>query len=140
MLAIESIEFEEEQDRGFKLNSVIKSQEEAEKIFAELFKMDPDEEAVAMITLNSNDRINGIAALMRGGDALEKVGTDDLFYKALALEADSIILGYNKIGRINTDSYDHQFNEFLLKQAEGFRIEVRYNLVLLNKNNWTSIN
>jgi hypothetical protein len=30
---------------------------------------------------------------MRGGDAFQKIGTDDLFYKALRLEADSIILG-----------------------------------------------
>jgi len=139
MLAIESIEFEEEKDRGFKLNSVINSKEEAEKILAELFKMDPDEEAVAMITLDSNDRINGIAALMRGGDALEKVGTDDLFYKALALEADSIILGYNKAGKINTDSYDYKFNKFLIEQAKEFRVDVKYNLVLFNKKNWISI-
>ncbi len=64
------------------------------------------------------------------GNALEKVGTYDLFYKALALEADSIILGYNKTSKINTDRYDYEFNEFLLKQAEEFRIEVEYNLVL----------
>ena len=140
MLAIDSIEFEEEPDKEFKLNSVIESKEDAKKILNELFKMNPKEEAVAMITLNSNDRINGIAALMIGGDALEKVGTDDLFYKALALEADSIILGYNKTGRINTDSYNYQFNEFLLKQAEEFRIEVKYNLVLLDSNKWININ
>jgi hypothetical protein len=94
---------------------------------------------VAIISLDSIDRVKGLAILIRGGEALKKVGTDDLFYKALALEADSIIFGYNKAGKIYTDSYDYQFNEFLLKQAEEFRIEVRYNLVLLDSNKWINI-
>jgi DNA repair protein RadC len=139
MLAIENIEFEDEADMGFKLNSVIKTRKKAEKIFTELFKIDHEEEVVAIISLDSIDRVKGLAILIRGGEALKKVGTDDLFYKALALEADSIIFGYNKAGKIYTDSYDYQFNEFLLKQAEEFRIEVRYNLVLLDSNKWINI-
>lgn len=69
MLAIENIEFEDEEDMGFKLNSVIKTRKKAEKIFAELFKIDPEEEVVAIISLDSNDRVIGLAILMRGGDA-----------------------------------------------------------------------
>jgi DNA repair protein RadC len=55
-----------------------------------------EEEAVGMIALDSDDRLIGVVELMRGGDALKKIGNDDLYYKALRMEANSIILGYIK--------------------------------------------
>jgi DNA repair protein RadC len=139
MLKIDSIEFDDKKRSECRINNHIKKTEDAVEIFVDVLKINGEEEAVGMIALDSNNRLIGLVELMRGGDALEKIGTDDLFYKALALEADSIIFGYNKAGKIYTDSYDYQFNEFLLKQAEEFRIEVRYNLVLLDSNKWINI-
>jgi DNA repair protein RadC len=139
MLKIDSIEFDDKKRSDCRINNHIKKPEDAVEIFVDVLKINGEEEAVGMIALDSNNRLIGLVELMRGGDALEKIGTDDLFYKALALEADSIIFGYNKAGKIYTDSYDYQFNEFLLKQAEEFRIEVRYNLVLLDSNKWINI-
>jgi hypothetical protein len=63
---------------------------------------------------------------MKGGDALEKIGTDDLFYTALRLEAHSIILGYTKSDKSEVDNYDYEFYKFLLKETEKFRINVKY--------------
>jgi len=110
MLKIDSIKFDDKKRSDCRINNHIKKPEDAVEIFVDVLKINGEEEAVGMIALDSNDRLIGLVELMRGGDALEKIGTDELFYKALALEAESIILWYNKAGRINTDSYDYQFN------------------------------
>jgi len=138
MLKIDSIEFDDKKRSDCRINNHIKKPKDAVEIFFDVLKINGEEEAVGMIALDSNDRLIGLVELMRGGDALEKIGTDDLFYKALALEAESIILWHNKAGRINTDSYDYNFNEFLFKQAKEFRIDVKYNLVLI-KDSWINI-
>ena len=91
--------------------------------------MDGEEEAVGMIALDSDDRLIGVVELMRGGDAFQKIGTDDLFYKALRLEADSIILEQSK-DVLKVSSYDYEFNKFLVQEAKKFRIEIYDNLII----------
>jgi DNA repair protein RadC len=93
MLKIDSIEIDDKKRDNDRSNNYIKKPKEAVDIFVDVLKMDAQEEAVGMIALDSDDRLIGLLELMRGGDAFQKIGTDDLFYKALRLEADSIILG-----------------------------------------------
>ena len=84
------------------------------EIFVEVLKMDQREEVVGMITLDYNNRLNGIVELMHGKKAFEKIGTDDLFNKAFMLGAFSIILAYNLPVDFNeVESKYFKFNEFL---------------------------
>jgi DNA repair protein RadC len=126
MLNIDSIEFENEKRDGCRLKNYIKKPEDAVEIFVNVLKMDAKEEVVAMMALDNTNRLIGVVELMRGGDALEKIGTDDLFYLALRLEAHSIILGYTKSDKSEVDNYDYEFYKFLLKETEKFRINVKY--------------
>ena len=130
MLKIDSIEFDDERMDNDRLNNHIRKPEDAVVIFIDVLKMDGEEEAVGMIALDSDDRLIAVVELMRGGDAFQKIGTDDLFYKALRLEAHSIILGYNKADGLEVSSYDYEFNEFLIQEAEKFGIKVYDNLII----------
>jgi len=130
LLKIDSIEFDDERMDNDRLNNHIRKPEDAVVIFIDVLKMDGEEEAVGMIALDSDDRLIAVVELMRGGDAFQKIGTDDLFYKALRLEAHSIILGYNKADGLEVSSYDYEFNEFLIQEAEKFGIKVYDNLII----------
>ena len=130
MLKIDSIEFDDEKMDNDRLNNYIRTPEDAVEIFVDVLKMDSQEEVVGMIALDSDDRLIGVVELMRGGDAFQKIGTDDLFYKALRLEAHSIILGYNKAAGLKVSSDDYEFNKFLIQEAEKFRIKVYDNLII----------
>ena len=129
MLKIDSIEFDDEKKDNDRLNNYIRKPEDAVEIFIDVLKMDGEEEAVGMIALDSDDRLIGVVELMRGGDAFQKIGTDDLFYKALRLEADSIILEQSK-DVLKVSSYDYEFNKFLVQEAKKFRIEIYDNLII----------
>lgn len=139
MLKIYSIEFDDKKKDNDRLNNYIRKPEDAVKIFIDVLKMDGEEEAVGMIALDSDDRLIGVVELMRGGDAFQKIGSDDLFYKSLRLEADSIILGYNKADGLKVNNYDYEFNEFLVEEAKRFRIEINSNLIISGRD-YISIN
>ncbi|WP_258222607.1 JAB domain-containing protein [Halanaerobium saccharolyticum] len=113
--------------------------EDAVEIFIDVLKIDGEEEAVGMIALDRDDRLIGVVELMRGGDALQNIGTDDLFYKALRLEAYYIILGYNKADGLKVSSDDYEFNEFLVEEAKKFRIKIKDNLIISGRD-YISIN
>ncbi|SDD13535.1 JAB domain-containing protein [Halanaerobium congolense] len=130
MLKIDSIEFDDEKMDNDRLNNYIRKPEDAVEIFVDVLKMDAQEEVVGMIALNRYDRLIGAVELMRGDNAFQKIGTDDLFYKALRLEAHSIILGYNKADGLKVSSDEYEFNKFLVQEAEKFRIEVYDNLII----------
>ena len=130
MLKIDIIEFDDKKMNNCRLNNYIRKLEDAVKIFIDVLKMDGEEEAVGMIALDSDDRLIGVVELMRGGDALQKISTDDLFYKALRLEADSIILAQSKADGLKVSSDDYKFNKFLIQEAEKFRIKVYDNLII----------
>ena len=129
MLKIDSIEFDDKKRDNDRLNNYIKKPEDAVKIFVDVLKMDTQEEMVGMIVLDRDDRLIGVVELMRGGAAFQKIGTDDLFYKALRLEADSIILEQSK-DVLKVSSYDYEFNKFLVQEAKKFRIEIYDNLII----------
>ncbi|PUU88190.1 JAB domain-containing protein [Halanaerobium sp.] len=130
MLKIDSIEFDDEKKDNDRLNNYIRKPEDAVEIFVDVLKMDFQEEVVGMIALDRDDRLIGVVELMRGVDAFQKIGTDDLFYKALRLEAHSIILGYNKAAGLKVSSDDYEFNEFLVEEAKRFRIKIKDNLII----------
>lgn len=130
MLKIDSIEFDDEKVDNDRLNNYIRTREDAVEIFVDVLKMGFQEEVVGMIALDNDDRLIGVIELMRGGDALQNIGTDDLFYKALRLEAQSIILGYNKAAGLKVSSDDYEFNKFLVQEAKKFRIKINYNLII----------
>jgi DNA repair protein RadC len=140
LLKIDSIEFDDKKKDNDRLNNYIRTPEDAVDIFVDVLKMDAQEEAVGMIALDSDDRLIGVVELMRGGDALQKIGTDDLFYKALRLEADSIVLGYSKAVGLESCSYDYEFNEFLVEEAEEFRINVKNSLIIKDSETWIILN
>ncbi len=129
MLKIDIIEFDDKKMNNCRLNNYIRKLEDAVKIFIDVLKMDGEEEAVGMIALDSDDRLIGVVELMRGGDALQKISTDDLFYKALRLEADSIILAQSK-DVLKVNSYYYEFNKFLVQEAKKFRINIYDNLII----------
>jgi DNA repair protein RadC len=129
MLKIDIIEFDDKKMNNCRLNNYIRKPEDAVKIFIDVLKMDGEEEAVGMIALDSDDRLIGVVELMRGGDALQKISTDDLFYKALRLEADSIILAQSK-DVLKVNSYYYEFNKFLVQEAKKFRINIYDNLII----------
>ena len=130
MLKIDSIEFDDEKMDNDRLNYYIRKLEDAVDIFIDVLKMDREEEAVGMIALDSDDRLIAVVELMRGDNALQKIGTDDLFYKALRLEAHSIIFGNNKADGLKVSSDDYEFNKFLVQEAEKFRIKIYDNLII----------
>lgn len=130
MLKIDSIEFDDKKRDNDRLNNYIKKPEDAVKIFVDVLKMDTQEEMVGMIVLDRDDRLIGVVELMRGGAAFQKIGTDDLFYKALRLEADSIILARSEVDGLEVSSYDYEFNKFLIEEAEKFRIKIYDNLII----------
>jgi DNA repair protein RadC len=101
--------------------------------------MDAKEEVVAMMAFDNTNRLIGLVELMKGGDALEKIGTDDLFYTALRLEAHSIIFAQSKADALEVSSYDCEFNKFLLEEAEKFRIKVKYSLIIADSNTWRNL-
>jgi len=140
LLKIDSIEFDDKKKDNDRLNNYIRTPEDAVDIFVDVLKMDAQEEAVGMIALDSDDRLIGVVELMRGGDALQKIGTDDLFYKALRLEADSIILGYSKADGLKLRSYDYEFNEFLVEEAKEFKINVKKSLIIKDSEIWIILN
>ena len=140
MLKIDSIEFDDKKKDNYRLNNYIRTPKDAVDIFVDVLKMDAQEEAVGMIALDSYDRLIGVVELMRGGDALQKIGTDDLFYKALRLEADSIILGYSKADGLKLRSYDYEFNEFLVEEAKEFKINVKKSLIIKDSEIWIILN
>jgi len=125
MLKIDSIEFDDKKKDNGRLNNYIRTPEDAVGIFVDVLKMDAQEEAVGMIALDSDDRLIAVVELIRGGDAFQKIGTDDLFYKALRLEAHSIILGYNKAAGLKVSSDDYEFNKFLVEEADKFKIKIK---------------
>jgi DNA repair protein RadC len=129
MLKIDSIEFDDKKRDNDRLNNYIKKPEDAVKIFVDVLKMDTQEEMVGMIVLDRDDRLIGVVELMRGGAAFQKIGTDDLFYKALRLEADSIILAQSK-DVLKVNSYYYEFNKFLVQEAKKFRINIYDNLII----------
>jgi DNA repair protein RadC len=139
MLKIDSIEFDDEKMDNDRLNNYIRTPKDAVGIFVDVLKMGFQEEVVGMIALDSDDRLIGVIGLMRGGDALQNIGTDDLFYKALRLEAHSIILGYNKAAGLKVSSDDYEFNEFLVEEAKKFRIKINDNLIISGRD-YISIN
>lgn len=130
MLKIDSIEFDDKKRSDCRLNNHIKKPEDAVEIFVDILKINGEEEAVGMIALDSNDRLIGVLELMRGSNALEKIGTDDLFYHALRLEADSIILAQSKADGLKINSYDSEFNKFLIEEAKEFRINMKIYLII----------
>jgi len=140
MLKIDSIEFDDKKRSDCRINNHIKKPEDAVEIFVDVLKINGEEEAVGMIALDNDDRLIGLVELMRGGDALEKIGTDDLFYKALALEADSIILAQSKADGLNINSYDSEFNKFLIEEAEEFKINVKNSLIIKDLETWIVLN
>ena len=96
--------------------------------------MDQREEVVGMITLDYNNRLNGIVELMHGKKAFEKIGTDDLFNKAFMLDAFSIILAYNSPGDLNeVKSKYFKFNKFLIKEAKRLQMDIYDHLIILDK-------
>ena len=104
------------------------------EIFFEVLKMDQREEVVGMITLDYNNRLNGIVELMHGKKAFEKIGTDDLFNKAFMLDAFSIILAYNlPVDFSEVESKYFKFNNFLIKEAKRLQIDIYDHLIILNK-------
>jgi len=130
MLKIDIIEFDDKKMNNCRLNNYIRKPEDAVEIFVDVLKMDDPEEVVAVIALDNDHRLIGVLELMRGGDAFQKIGTDDLFYKALRLEADSIILAQSKADGLKVSSDDYKFNKFLIQEAEKFRIKVYDNLII----------
>lgn len=130
MLKIDSIKFDDEKMDNDRLNNYIRTPEDAVEVFVEFLKMDGKEKVVGMITLNNDDRLTGVVELMRGGDTFQKIGTDDLFYKALRLDADSIILAQSKADGLKVSNEDYQFNEFLIEEADKFRIKIHDNLII----------
>lgn len=140
MLKIDSIECDDKKKDNDRLNNYIRTPEDAVDIFVDVLKMDAQEEAVGMIALDSDDKLIGVVELMRGGDSLQKIGTDNLFYKALRLEADSIILGYSKAVGLELCSYDYEFNGFLVEEAKEFRINVKNSLIIKDLETWIVLN
>ncbi|PTV95012.1 RadC-like JAB domain-containing protein [Halanaerobium saccharolyticum] len=130
MLKIDSIKFDDEKMDNDRLNNYIKKSEDAVEIFVDLLKMDGQEEVVGMIALDNDHRLIGVVELMRGGDTFQKIGTDDLFYLALRLDADSIILAQSKADGLKVSNEDYQFNEFLIEEADKFRIKIHDNLII----------
>ncbi|SDD29623.1 JAB domain-containing protein [Halanaerobium congolense] len=130
MLKIDSIKFDDEKMDNDRLNNYIKKSEDAVEIFVDLLKMDGQEEVVGMIALDNDHRLIGVLELMRGGDTFQKIGTDDLFYLALRLDADSIILAQSKADGLKVSKEDYQFNEFLIEEADKFRINIHDNLII----------
>ena len=129
MLKIDIIEFDDKKMNNCRLNNYIRKPEDAVEIFVDVLKMDDPEEVVAVIALDNDHRLIGVLELMRGGDAFQKIGTDDLFYKALRLEADSIILAQSK-DVLKVNSYYYEFNKFLVQEAKKFRINIYDNLII----------